>query len=128
PGNLPSPVAGARGKAPNPARGCGGAQRPPRQPAEQPKGLRPLGPPDSGPAGIGSGKRGAQRPRDGHTEDMRVLLIALLLAQPALAQPGSTSWPTYHRDAQRSGAASDVSLSPSVSLQWQSPQLDGDVY
>ncbi len=60
-----------------------------------------------------------------------VVIVAVGLlswASLASAQPAVLTWPTYGGNSQRAGAATQLSLSSSVSLQWQSPQLDGDVY
>jgi outer membrane protein assembly factor BamB len=42
--------------------------------------------------------------------------------------PPSDDWPTYHRDMLRSGYDPAISQFTSVSLNWKSTTLDGDVY
>ncbi len=44
------------------------------------------------------------------------------------AQSGAAAWPTYHRDASRTGAEPNGPAAGSLRRVWESPGLDGDVY
>jgi len=44
------------------------------------------------------------------------------------AQPGGAAWPTYHRDAARTGLEPNGPAAASLRRTWESPPLDGAVY
>src|SRR6516164_7202336 len=52
---------------------------------------------------------------------------AITGSQPAPAKPGATDWPTYHRDAARTGVAPARPPAGALSIAWRR-HLDGAVY
>jgi hypothetical protein len=52
---------------------------------------------------------------------------AVTASQPAPAKPGATDWPTYHRDAARTGVAPARPAAGRLSIAWRR-HLDGAVY
>src|SRR4029453_7783846 len=44
------------------------------------------------------------------------------------ARPGGAAWPTYHRDAARTGLEPSGPAAGSLRRAWESPALDGAIY